>query len=409
MESSKSGREMRREPRRDPRRPAGPAEAGSRHRSLPGPEIGTIARTSRSSRLRGFVLGWGAWLTLCCWLLAVGIAQAHVTSVSYSHVELREGIVSYRLRVTPVDLAVALGIVEDAQAPLDAAAIEAQRREAVDYVGSRIAVFADGRWCEPGAVRMDTARFPEEVEFALRFDCPASAEKLLIQYLVFSEIDAHHATVGQLVREGGSSEFTLNFDRPELEVNLTEPGGGVWGETWRFFLLGMEHILIGYDHILFLFGLIVASLRLRYLVGVISMFTVAHTVTLLLAAFGWVTLPGWLVESAIALSIVYIAVENLAGWGMRYRWAVTFGFGLVHGLGFASVLAGLTAARQAHVAPLFAFNAGVEAGQMVILSLVLPVLLGLARLGLQAPVMRAGSVAILVVALYWFGERAFWG
>ena len=171
--------------------------------------------------------------------------------------------------------------------------------------------------------------------------------------------------------------------------------------------MGVEHILIGYDHILFLIGLIVASLRFRYLITVVTMFTLAHTVSLLLAAFGYVDLPNRLVESVIALSIAYIALENLAGWGMRYRWAITFGFGLVHGLGFASVLAELAGEQETHVGSLFSFNAGVEVGQLAVVCVVYPLLLLMGRFRLQVRVMQVTSAVILVVALYWFGERAF--
>ena len=127
----------------------------------------------------------------------------------------------------------------------------------------------------------------------------------------------------------------------------------------------------------------------------------------LLAALGDVAAAGRLVESVIALGIAYIALENLMGWGMRYRGAITFGFGLVHGLGFASVLAELAGDQEIAVGSLFSFNAGVEVGQLAIVCVVYPLLLLMARFKLQVRVMQVTSAVILVVALFWFGERAF--
>ena len=348
------------------------------------------------------MVAWVAWLGVT----AID-AQAHVTSTSLSHVLVDGANVDYRLDLNPVDVAMAIGLIQDAGDPLPAELLEANQAPIAEYLEMRVTVYGDGAFCEPGPVRIETAGLPERLRAGLTFTCPSAPRKLLIQYMVFFELDAHHVSIGRLESGGVKADFLLSADNSEFEAELTSLAERGWAQAGRFLLLGVEHILIGYDHILFLIGLIVASLRFRYLISVVTMFTLAHTITLLLAALGYVALPGRLVESVIALSIAYIALENLMGWGMRYRWAITFGFGLVHGLGFASVLAELAGEQEIAVGSLFAFNAGVEVGQLAIVCVVYPLLLLMARFKLQVRVMQVTSAVILVVALFWFGERAF--
>ena len=343
------------------------------------------------------------------WWAGAGPAQAHVTNVSRSNVTVDGAAIHYRLELRPLDLAVAIGLIADISQPLSLDQVNAGTDRIASYVLQRVMLFGDGRECPAGAAQVDTAGFPEGIAVSWRAACPAPFEKLLIQYLVFSDVDTHHATVGRLVAGARATDFTMNLSHPELEIALNAVGESPWEQARRFFALGVEHILIGYDHLLFLFSLIVASLRWRYLLSVITMFTLAHTITLLLAAFGYVNLPSRFVESAIALSIAYVATENLFQIGLRRRWAVTFGFGLVHGLGFASVLSELTQGQEIHLGSLFTFNLGVEAGQMLVVLGVLPVLIVMSRLRLHRRVELVTSMGILAMALYWFGERAIWG
>ncbi|MEO7597450.1 MAG: HupE/UreJ family protein, partial [Opitutus sp.] len=147
---------------------------------------------------------------------------------------------------------------------------------------------------------------------------------------------------------------------------------------WSFLRLGVTHIWTGYDHLLFLFGLLIVCRTLRTVVAIISCFTVAHSLTLALATFDLATLsPRW-VEPAIAASIVFVGLENLwrRGAEPRGRMLVTFCFGLVHGFGFANVLRGLGVGSGGRgiALPLFTFNLGVELGQIAVASLVLPIM-----------------------------------
>ncbi len=179
---------------------------------------------------------------------------------------------------------------------------------------------------------------------------------------------------------------------------------------WGFLTLGVEHIWTGYDHLLFLFALLVVCRTFRSIVAIITCFTLAHSLTLALATLDLINLPSRFVEPAIAASIIFVGVENLfrRGEEPKGRWALTFAFGLIHGFGFASVLKELGVGRggQGLAMPLFTFNAGVEIGQVVVAAIVLPVVW---RLRKNEKFLRIGvpllSAVVAVAGLYWFLER----
>lgn len=180
---------------------------------------------------------------------------------------------------------------------------------------------------------------------------------------------------------------------------------------WSFLRLGMEHIWTGYDHLLFLFALLVVCRSFRSVLLIVSCFTLAHSITLAVATLDLLSMPARWVEPAIAASIVFVGVENLVRRGSepRGRWALTFVFGLVHGFGFASVLRDLGVGRIGSTGvamPLFSFNVGVELGQVVIAAVVVPLLWWLRTK--EAFVSRGVPALSAVVALagtYWFISR----
>ncbi|HVF59599.1 MAG TPA: HupE/UreJ family protein [Thermoanaerobaculia bacterium] len=196
-----------------------------------------------------------------------------------------------------------------------------------------------------------------------------------------------------LVAEAPRQEFRLR-DAPTLPSRLV-----------RFARLGIEHIFLGYDHILFLIALIISGDRFLRLVQIATAFTLAHSVTLALAGLELVSLPPRLVEALIALTIVYVAAENLILKDVRHRIALTFGFGLIHGFGFANILGDLGLPREALVGSLLAFNIGVEIGQFVILLMVFPAVVLLLRQPYRRQVTGLVSAAILVCGLTWLLER----
>ncbi len=180
-----------------------------------------------------------------------------------------------------------------------------------------------------------------------------------------------------------------------------------WKDVGRFVLLGIEHILSGYDHIAFLLALIVIAPSFRAVLPIVTAFTAAHSITLLVAALGLVRIDSRVVESAIALSICYVAVENLFRRKVPHRWHLTFAFGLVHGFGFASVLENLIVGKTNLVVSVVSFNVGVEIGQLMIFAVTLPVLRLVGKMVDPRKVAVAASSAIGALGCAWLIERGF--
>lgn len=182
--------------------------------------------------------------------------------------------------------------------------------------------------------------------------------------------------------------------------------GTVWQQIVSFFRLGVEHIFIGIDHILFLLSLLVVC-KFRELLKIVTSFTIAHTITLILATLEVIALPGRLVETAIAATIVYVAVENFWIKDTSRRWILTFVFGLIHGFGFAGVLKELGLPAVGLVRSLVSFNVGVEVGQVVIVLALFPFIVALKKWKRGRIVQNTISGAIALCGLGWFIDRAF--
>jgi hypothetical protein len=181
---------------------------------------------------------------------------------------------------------------------------------------------------------------------------------------------------------------------------------------FAFLRLGIEHILTGYDHLLFLAGLLLACSGFRQAALVITCFTVAHSVTLALAALNIVSIPSRIVEPCIAASIAYVRIENVLRDGhVPWRGVLTFAFGLIHGLGFASVLRemGIGAGGSSIAVPLVSSNLGVEIGQLSVAAVILPLIFtlrknpGFLRVGIPI-----GSLVIAIAGAFWFVQRTLW-
>jgi hydrogenase/urease accessory protein HupE len=222
----------------------------------------------------------------------------------------------------------------------------------------------------------------------------------------------HHASL--TVSWNGVQRPFSRYGPFELELTAARMNPTWWNTAGEFIVWGMRHIFIGYDHIAFLLALLLAARKLRDMVKVVTSFTLAHSLTLLLAAMDVIRLPQGLTESMIAASIVYVAAENYFITDGRYRWMISFGFGLVHGLGFSSVLRERLQDLQGILIPVVSFNVGVELGQIVILLIALPVLT-LLRKGPDAAaterrqwwLVRVGSMPILLLGLFWLVDRVF--
>jgi hypothetical protein len=226
--------------------------------------------------------------------------------------------------------------------------------------------------------------------------------------------------------EGAARSAILSPERPSAELTLTHPSA--WATLAHYVVEGVWHIWIGFDHILFLLSLLVLAplvpararvsqwaavgrfrTALLEVLAVVTAFTVAHSITLSLAVLQWVELPAGVVEPVIALSVVLAALNNLWGWGGVRRWRLAFGFGLIHGFGFASVLVDLGLPAQALALALGGFNVGVELGQLAIVAVFLPLAWWLRHTAFYRwGVVVGGSVAMALVASVWLVQRV-WG
>jgi hydrogenase/urease accessory protein HupE len=205
-----------------------------------------------------------------------------------------------------------------------------------------------------------------------------------------------------------AAQDLLDADRTEITLAAgASPGLGA--VVVRYVFAGMQHIFIGYDHICFLIAIIIWARKLWPVVKIVTAFTIAHSITLSLAALDIVRIPSAITEPAIAATIIFVAVENFFSHDVRNRWRDTFGFGLIHGFGFASALQEFGLPRSALVPALASFNIGVEIGQVVIVSIALPLLLLVDRaFGEQrrpAAVAYGLSGVIVILAGYWFLDR----
>ncbi len=260
-------------------------------------------------------------------------------------------------------------------------------------------VDASARFDDKNNIEFDLS-FITGVGQTLKFSAPlmASLPRGHRQFLSVSDNSGH-----KLVEQLLSADFnTTQVQRAAEPVSLL-------ASILGFLKLGVEHILTGYDHLLFLFGLLIVTQRFTSALKIISCFTIAHSITLAAATLNIVRVPSSIVEPIIAASIAYIGIENLFHKGMpSWRWVLTFGFGLIHGLGFASALRdmGVGSNGSAIAVPLVCFNLGVELGQIAVTLLVLPVLW---KLRTNPVFLRrwvpACSVAVALAGGYWLIQR----
>lgn len=338
-------------------------------------------------------------------------ARASAHPAPFSYVDLRvEGAV-----LTVDVVAHVLDVAHDLQVSdavlLGAVALEPHARDVAALLAGRLLVRADGElvpfeWAPPEPL-------PERQALRItgRVALPRPPGVLDANALLFPYDPAHQTFVN--VYDSGTLALQSILSGARTHVEYF-PGTrqGTAAVVRKFAAAGIHHILIGPDHLLFLIGLLLLGGTFRQLLLVVSAFTVAHSITLSLAALGTVSPPGWLVEPAIALSIVYVGADNLTVRGGRdVRAWIAFAFGLIHGFGFASVLRELGLPPRALGWSLFAFNAGVELGQLAV---VVPVASALAFLRARSePAARrlafAGSLFVIAAGAFWFVQRVFFG
>ena len=243
------------------------------------------------------------------------------------------------------------------------------------------------------------------IHFDFRRPVAAMPENLVLAFRFIPPLSERHTILGTFECRGNRHEVTFTRFEPDYDyVTGYEPP--LWQSLWQFLRLGLAHIFLGYDHICFLLALLVVS-RFGELVRIVTAFTVAHSLTLILATLDVIHLPTRLVESGIAATIIYVAVENIRGASTKHRWMLTFGFGLVHGFGFANVLAEMRLPTTGLVRCLLSFNVGVEIGQLAIVIAALPLIALLRKWKHERRAVIAISALLALFGLAWFVDRAF--
>jgi hydrogenase/urease accessory protein HupE len=265
-------------------------------------------------------------------------------------------------------------------------------------------VLASGRWSAPERL-VDRL----SVRLRTRYETGGPVGSVLIRANLFPYDPQHRTFVNFYEGDDLVSQAILDPGRLEFEY-FAGTRQGTLAVIRKFVPSGVHHILIGPDHLLFLVGLLLVGGSLRQLVIVVTGFTVAHSVTLSLAALNIVTPPASIIEPAIALSIVYVGVDNLTvREGRDMRVWIALAFGLIHGFGFANVLREMDLPARALGWSLFSFNLGVEIGQLVVVALVASALAALRSRSAAAGrrLVFAGSIVVIAAGAFWFVERVF--
>lgn len=326
-------------------------------------------------------------LAVVFWLITP--AHAHRPGISYAEVTPD----AVALTFAKPELA-AIAPVED---------IDASRILIAEGTLGKTTVTQDGQPCSLGEPTV-TEVAGDGVEVRAPLTCPAGESRTFTADYLDTLAPGHRA----FLQGEGNPVAVLDVAARSASFSMT--AAGTEQVAVRFLGLGMEHIWTGYDHLAFLCALLLAAASLRQMLLIVTGFTIAHSITLSLAATGIFTLPPAIVEPAIALTILLVGIENLWKPTARRRVVTTCTLGLIHGFGFAGLLAQLGLPRDALALALVCFNGGVEIGQAAVVAVVLPLLLWMRRRPWwerrAVPVL---SIAIACAGLYWFVDRVFLG
>ena len=401
------------------------------------------------------------WLLLALGLLLAGVAHAHKPSDSYLTLKAAAGSseVAARWDIALRDLDYVLQLDRDNNGELTWGEVRQREADIVRLATQNLQISSGEKacnWSTGAPMQLDRHSDGTYAVLTLVARCPSLEAGLKARYSLFFDVDPSHRGLVQWIAPGAgtgdAAVQALIFGIESAEQSLALKPAGAWQTLRQYLVDGVWHIWIGYDHILFLLALLLPAVLVRRerqwegaprfsgalveVVKVVTAFTLAHSITLSLAALQVITLPSRLVESAIAASVVIAALNNLRGngwrplatasgvrpprgasqsWGgpaidlvLSRRWLMAFAFGLLHGFGFASVLADLGLPQGALVLALVGFNVGVELGQLAIVALFLPLAFALRRTRFyQFGVLKIGSLIVAALATWWLVQRAF--
>ena len=364
-----------------------------------------------------------AVVLLVCVFWAAMPASAHKPSDSYLNIDTQGDQVEGRWDIALRDLEYALGLDGNADGAITWGELKSRRAVVFAYALGRLSL-ARGATCTTRAGGLQVTDHTDGAYAALDFsaDCPDQGASLTVGYRLLFDSDPSHR--GLLRLDSSAGTHTAVFSPARARQSFDLGSVNAVQAFLQYLVQGIHHIWIGADHVLFVLTLLLPAVLVREsgrwlartsvrsavveVTRLVTAFTVAHSITLALAVLGFVDLPSRLVESTIALSVVVLALNNLVPIIPQGRWLLVFGFGLIHGFGFASVLGDLGLPAGALAVSLVGFNVGVEIGQLAIVAVVLPVALLLRGTTFyRLAILGLGSAAVAVVAAYWFVTRAF--
>jgi len=351
-------------------------------------------------------------------LLSCSIAaEAHQINLTNARITVgpdRSVYVEIGMRGSDADRVGGTHVFDEATGLVQPMALAAASMPIVAYVERHTAVVGkNGDSCSPGAG--NATPDGDGVVVSILWSCAGVADPLRYRSTVLIDVSLDARQVVLIGSGPDAAQDLLGVGRDETTLTAAAPPT-LFQVVERYTGAGIEHIFLGYDHIAFLAAVVLWARRLWPVVKAVTAFTIAHSITLSLAALEIVHIASTIIEPAIAASIIYVAAENFISRDIDRRWRDTFGFGLIHGFGFASALQEFGLPRSALVPALASFNLGVEIGQIAIVSLVVPALLGMDRVlanwrGERARSTRSAvavygiSAVIIGLGSYWFLAR----
>ena len=369
------------------------------------------------------------WLCAFMALLSCSAGWAHKPSDSYLTLRASAGSndIAVRWDIALRDLDYVLQLDKDGNGELTWGEVRRRSDDITRLATSRLQLSAADKACEwavASPMMLDKHSDGTYAVLSLSAKCSALAGPLKARYSLLFDVDPSHRGLVQWIAPGQANAQALVFGTESAEQTLALEPAGIWPTLRQYLKDGIFHIWAGYDHILFLLSLLLPAVLLRRnnrwepaprlggafkeVLKVVTAFTLAHSITLSLAALQIVSLPSRLVESVIAASVIVAALNNLRGTIDKRRWVMAFVFGLIHGFGFASVLADLGLPQGALVLALVGFNGGVEVGQLAIVAVFLPLAFWLrATKFYRVGVLTGGSVVVALLATWWLLQRMF--
>jgi len=381
--------------------------------------IANAVRRRRSASL--LVCNLRVFMFALLFIFAAG-AHAHHASDSYLSLKVDGQSLTGQWDIALLDLERVIGLDADGDGNITRSEVEAKRAEIERYGLSRLRLKVDDADCPLKITGLLVDTFSDGAYNVLRFgvDCTARPKILKIDYRAFFDIDSQHRGLLRLEYGGKVQTAVFSPEKPAQQFELTVPSRS--RQFIAFVNDGAWHIWTGFDHMLFLLALLLPSVLKRgpdgwrvvehfrpalvTVLKIVTAFTVAHSTTLTLATLGILRLPARLVEPTIALSVIFAALNNIRPIFPERGWILAFGFGLVHGFGFANALFDLGLAGGTLALTLVGFNLGVEAGQLAIVAVfVPPAFVWRSSWVYRELTFRLGSVAIVLLAGTWMVER----